>query len=204
MSPRIRAALIIPEQKHANLDHRQTFTRPEENLMTTQAVLRQQLSGYHDILEQTIADCRQETLDNHLPGATINSIGSIYAHVVFSEDNVIHGMLQGKPPLYRTEGWAARTNIQMPDPGGFTPEWARTVKMNLPAFREYTKAVHAATDAYVAALSDSDLDRKLQTGFVGEQTVAFVLSNILGWHAAQHTGEIAALKGVQGLKGLPF
>ena len=25
-----------------------------------------------------------------------------------------------------------------------------------------------------------------------------------GWHFPQHTGEIAALKGVQGLKGLPF
>ena len=31
-----------------------------------------------------------------------------------------------------------------------------------------------------------------------------VVSNILGWHMAEHTGEIAAVKGVQGLKGLPF
>ena len=172
--------------------------------MTTQAVLRQQISGYHDILEQTIADCPQGALAHNPPGATITSVGSIYAHLVFSEDSIVHGMLQGQAPLYKTQNWAARTSIEMPKPGEFSAEWARTVKMDLPTFREYAKAVYAATDAYIAGLSDSDLERKVQTGFVGEQTVAFVVSNILGWHAAEHTGEIAALKGVQGLKGLPF
>jgi hypothetical protein len=172
--------------------------------MSAQALLRQQLAGYHDILEQTIGDCQQATLDKNLPGATITSVGSIYAHLVLAEDGILHGMLQGKPPLYQTQGWAARAGVAMPKPGEFTPEWARAVKMNLPPFREYAKAVYAATDAYVAGLSDADLERKVQTGFVGEQTIAFVMSNILGWHVAEHTGEIAALKGVQGLKGLPF
>ena len=172
--------------------------------MNTQATLRQQLAGYHDILEQTIADCGQETLDRTLPGATITSVGSVYAHVIFSEDGIVHGMLQGKAPLHQSQNWSARTGIQMPKAGEFTADWARGVKMNLPVFREYARAVYAATDQYVGSLSDADLERKVQTGFVGEQTVAFVISNILGWHAAEHTGEIAALKGVQGLKGLPF
>ena len=172
--------------------------------MKTQALLRQQLVGCHDILEQTIGDCDQQTLDKNPPGATITNVGSIYAHMVFAEDGIVHGMLQGKPPIYKAQGWAARTGLEMPAPGGFTVEWGRAVKLNLPPFREYAKAVYAATDAYIADLSDADLERKVQTGFVGEQTVAFVMSNILAWHAAQHTGEIAALKGVQGLKGLPF
>ena len=173
-------------------------------MTTTQALLRQQLTGFHDLLEQTIADCPQEALDKNLPGATITNIGSIYAHLVFSEDGILHGMLQGKAPIYKAQDWAGRTGVQMPDPGGFNPDWARAVRMKLPASREYAKTVYAATDAYVAGLSDTDLDRKVQTGFVGEQTIGFVITNILGWHAAQHTGEIAALKGVQGLKGLPF
>lgn len=172
--------------------------------MKAQALLQQQLAGYHDILEQTIADCQQETLDKNLPGATITSVGSVYAHVVFSEDEILHGMLQGKPALYRAENWAGRTGVEPPSTPDFKAEWARTVKMNLPAFREYAKAVYGATDAYIAALSDADLERKVQTGFIGEQTVAFVVSNVLGWHVAEHNGEIAALKGVQGLKGLPF
>jgi hypothetical protein len=76
--------------------------------------------------------------------------------------------------------------------------------MHLPSFREYAKAVYAATDAYVAGLGPADLERKVDTGFVGEQTVGFVVGNILVWHVAEHNGEIAALKGAQGLKGLPF
>lgn len=158
----------------------------------------------HDILEQTIADCQQETLDKSLPGATITSVGSVYAHVVFSEDEILHGMLQGKPGLYRAQKWASRTGVEPPSTADFKAEWGRTVKMNLPAFREYAKALYGATDAYIAALSDADLERRVETGFVGKQTVAFVVSNILGWHVAEHNGEIAALKGVQGLKGLPF
>jgi hypothetical protein len=172
--------------------------------MRAQALLQQQLAGYHDLLEQTIADCQQETLDKNLPGATITSVGSIYAHTVFSEDEIVHGMLQGKPGLYRAQNWASRTGVEPPSTPEFKPEWARTVRMNLPAFREYAKAVYGATDAYIATLSDADLERTIQTGFMGDQTIAFIVSNVLAWHVAEHNGEIAALKGVEGLTGLPF
>lgn len=174
-------------------------------MTTAIALLRQQLSGYHAILEQTMDDCPADALDRTLPGATIGNIASVYAHTVFSEDQILHGMLQGKPPLYGAQGWASRTNVAMPTAPELTLDWARAPKkIDLPAFREYAKAVYAATDAYVAGLSDADLERKLDTGFIGEQTVAFVLSNVLAWHAAEHNGELAALKGAFGLKGLPF
>ena len=76
--------------------------------MTAQALLQQQLAGYHDILEHTIADCQQETLDKNLPNATITSVGSVYAHVVFSEDEILHGMLQAsRPSIGLTTGPAA-------------------------------------------------------------------------------------------------
>ena len=172
--------------------------------MTPQSLLRQQLAGSHDILEQTIADCAQDTLDRNLPNATITNIGSIYAHVIFSEDGIIQGMLQKKPPVYQSQGWAPRLNVAMPKSPQFDPTWGRAVRMHLPSFREYAKAVYAATDAYVSSLGPADLERKVDTGFVGEQTVVYVLGNIATWHVAEHNGEIGALKGAQGLKGLPF
>lgn len=172
--------------------------------MTRQSLLKQQLAGYHDLLEQTIADCPPDALHKTLPGATIVNIASIYAHTVFSEDTIIQGLLQQKPPVFQSQGWADRTGVAMPPTPELTGEWARGVRMDLPSFREYAKAVYAATDGYVGGLSDAALERTVDTGFVGEQTVAFILSNIAGWHVAEHGGEIAALKGVQGLKGLPF
>jgi hypothetical protein len=169
--------------------------------MTPQSLLTQQLAGYHDLLEQTVADCPPDALHRTVPGATIASIAAIYAHTVFSEDAIIQGMLQRKPPVFESQGWAGRTGVAMPSTPELTPDWARGVRMDL---REYAKAVYAATAAYVGGLSDAALDRKIDTGFIGEQTVGFILCNIAGWHVAEHGGEIAALKGVQGLKGLPF
>ncbi|MBI1884902.1 MAG: DinB family protein [Chloroflexi bacterium] len=171
--------------------------------MDVQAALREQLTVAHDILEQTIADCSKETLDKNLAGATITSIGSIYAHAVFGEDAIVQGMLQGKPPLYQSQGWAGKLSVPFPTDPAFNPEWGRSAKMEPAPFRDYAKAVYAATDAYVAGLSGGDLERKIETGFAGQQTVAWV-TGICANHVATHTGEIAALKGVQGLKGLPF
>jgi hypothetical protein len=68
--------------------------------------------------------------------------------------------------------------------------------------REYAQAVFANTDANVAALDPASLGNKMQGPF-GETTAARMLS--LGvYHLAEHSGEIAALKGIQGQKGLPF
>ena len=62
---------------------------------------------------------------------------------------------------------------------------------------------YAATDAYLAGLPDADLERKVQ-GPAGDTTVGWMIAVVLGTHFPQHVGEIAALKGVHGLKGLPF
>jgi hypothetical protein len=172
--------------------------------MSLASILRQQIAGHHDILEQTIADCDQAALDRVFPGATITSIGSIYAHTVFGEDALVQGMLQGKPPVHQTQGWGPKLGVPMPQSPMLDRTWAAAVRMDLGPFREYARAVYAATEAYVGSLSDGDLARKLDTGFVGEQTVAWFLGNVVAWHVAEHNGEIAALKGLQGLKGLPF
>jgi hypothetical protein len=62
--------------------------------------------------------------------------------------------------------------------------------------------VWAATDAYLSSLTPADLDRKVKLG-ARELTVAEMLL-LAASQALSHTGEIAALKGVQGAKGLPI
>ena len=58
------------------------------------------------------------------------------------------------------------------------------------------------TDAYLANLCAGDLDRKVRFFDGSERPLADVLV-ILIVHTASHAGEIAALKGVQGVQGLP-
>ncbi len=62
--------------------------------------------------------------------------------------------------------------------------------------------MQAATDAYLERLADEDLDREV-TMMGGTRQVADALTTVAA-HTLEHSGEIAALKGVQGGKGLPY
>ena len=170
--------------------------------MNVQDAVRQQLGFWHGACDGIMSDCG-DCLNKQLPNATITSISSVYAHMVFAEDAIVNGMLQGKPMMYQSDGWEAKAGVPFPGMPPSIGDWAKTVKMDYPKFQEYAKIVFANTDSYLAKLPDADLEKKVQTP-AGEQTVGWAISTILGTHAPQHIGEIAALKGVQGLKGLPF
>jgi hypothetical protein len=161
-----------------------------------------QLNFWHPILDGMVSECDTEALGKDLPGSTVTSIGSVYAHIVLSEDGIINGLCQGKPTVYEAGGWRDKVSIPF-DGTTLSPDWAKGLKLDLPPFREYAQAVYANTDAYIANLPDAELEKKVQTP-IGEQTVEWALVALLATHLPQHTGEIAALKGVQGLKGLPF
>jgi len=172
--------------------------------MNAQAAVRQQLGMWHGVMDGVVADCTPEQVNKNIDGATITSIASVYAHTVFAEDFIVQMMVQGKPPIYEAQGWAKKLNVAPSGaPPSMNPDWGKAVKMDVPSFQQYAKDVYAASDAYLANASDAELERKVQTP-IGEQTVGWAIANLLGTHAPQHASEIAALKGVQGLKGLPF
>ena len=172
--------------------------------MKLQSAAQQQLTLVRGTLRHMLSDCDPELLNKTLPDATIGSIASIYAHAVFAEDVFVHSRFQDGEPLCQSGGWQEKTGVPFPgNPPAITPEWASALQMDLPKFQEYAEAVFAATDSYLANLPDSELDRKVQGG-TGEYTLGWGIAILLCQHPAQHSGEIAALKGVQGLKGLPF
>ena len=170
--------------------------------MNAQEAARQQLAFWHGIGGQVLGDCG-DALNKKVSDAKVGSISSIYAHAVLAEDNIINGMFQGKAPLFQEGGWEAKTGVKAPQGPMQNEEWAAGVNMDLSKFQEYANGVFAQTDAYLANLSDGEMERKIQ-GPIGETTIGWFLVHILATHFPQHMGEIAALKGVHGLKGLPF
>jgi hypothetical protein len=68
---------------------------------------------------------------------------------------------------------------------------------------EFNHRMQKMTLDYVSGLREADFDRVVETQFFGKQTVAFFL-HLSTVHAVGHAGDIAAIKGLQGLKGLPF
>jgi hypothetical protein len=167
--------------------------------MDVKTTLQQQMQALHGILETAIRDCPAGTLAKKLPGATINSIGAIYAHTILGEDGILNGLVRGGTPVYYAGGWAPKVGLDMPK-GGMEPDWAVTLDLDL--FRQYAAAVYQATDEYLATVSDAELDRIVEPGFAPPMPVRSLVTNILAWHVATHQGEISALKGVQGFNGL--
>jgi hypothetical protein len=179
---------------------------------TIVSFLREQLKGAHRLLEGTMEGVTAEQAHWAPPG-TANPIGASYAHIVLSEDGTVHGMLKGAAPLLATT-WVGKTGVGEPPPGpdparpGFPDwsEWARRVRVDLPALRTYAQAVYAATDEYLASLTDKDLDRPVDLSALGlkQYTARQLLTGGVLGNAQTHCGEIACLKGLQGAKGYPF
>ena len=84
-------------------------------------------------------------------------------------------------------------------------EWARQTQVSVPMLRRYALAVYDASDNYLASLDEATLQRELDLSSMGygKVTVAWVVSKLVIGHAYSIAGEIACLKGLQGLKGYP-
>jgi hypothetical protein len=176
--------------------------------MTAIDLIKQQIKTARETFENTVADVTPEQLHSD-PGGKALPLGAIYAHLIFSEDAIVQGMLQGKAPLFETS-MKGKTGTDKPMPAmdaewsKNNEEWSKTVKVDLPALREYSKAVYAATDAYINTLKDEDLEKEIDLGAWGKQPLFQMLSGFLIGHTNSITGEISVLKGVQGAKGYPF
>ncbi|HEV8633813.1 MAG TPA: DinB family protein [Chloroflexota bacterium] len=167
------------------------------------AILRANLSDAHWLLEQVVDGVTDQHLHWHPPG-TANTIAATYAHVVANEDLFVQETLQGRKPLAEGE-WSDRDGISLPVPrrGADWFAWSRRVRVDVAAARAYAAAVYSASDVYLARLAPQDLVRAPDVPLPGNQTLSWLLHNLLVQHAALHSGEIAVLRGLQGLQGLP-
>jgi hypothetical protein len=172
--------------------------------------IREQMKTAHWLMEGTLSDVSEEMFHFAPPGKAL-PIGAALVHYVSWEDWMIHSLLKGGAPLMAGP-WAGKTGVSepQPEPGddyeARFAAWSRRVRVDLPAFQSYAKAVYEATDGYLASLADPDLTRELDLSGMGMGTQAvgsFLAAALIG-HAYCHCGEISAIKGVQGKKGYPF
>lgn len=176
-----------------------------KNLATQ--VLLTQLQAAHSTLEQTM-DGVTEEVAHFQPAGTANPIAGTYAHLVFSEDQFIHLFLKKDQPLLETtfKGKTGASEVQPSEWVVAYPAWLRSVKIDVKTFREYAKAVYADTEAYLATLTDEDLEKDVDMSSFGMGTrkVYDFIGNMITGHVFPIMGEVAVLKGIQGLKGYPF
>ena len=110
--------------------------------MDAVSLLRQQYKGANDWLEGTMEGV-EEALAHWAPSGKAHPIGANYAHILFAEDAFINGTLKGGAPLLFST-WADRTGLSEPQPMQWDWDaWAARVRVDVPATREYARAVQA-------------------------------------------------------------
>src|SRR6185369_9275231 len=112
----------------------------KEYMITALELLKDELKSAHDIFEQTASDIADEHVQLD-PGGKAFPLGATYAHLVFSEDVILHGMIMGgKPPLYETE-FKDKTGASSPMPPmdenweAANHEWSKSVQIDMGKMR---------------------------------------------------------------------
>lgn len=169
--------------------------------MDVKTYIQQQMANVRRQIDAAVKDTTDEQF-NWPPPGTINPISAIVIHVLAGEDYFIQTVLQGKSRCWEVQEWGRKIGIQTPPEFGRSWDEFKTVKILVAPVLAYEQVIRVATDAYLADLTAEELDR--QVDFAGNVLpVAEVLMRLVV-HSASHAGEIAAVKGMQGVKGLPF
>lgn len=163
--------------------------------------IQHEITNARRTIDGTVNNLTDELI-NWAPSGTANTISATLLHFIHSEDNFIQKYVQDKSSVWESENWSEKTGIT--DPPHMGGDWSEFKNMHIAIqpLLAYKAAVWAATDAYLASLTSEELDRKVKFAG-GERTIADMLILSVA-HSLSHTGEIAALKGVQGAKGLPI
>lgn len=173
--------------------------------MTIVELLAQQLRDAHQTLLGTLEGITDEQA-NFQPKGKALSVGAVWVHLAESEDMFL-STITGQPTLEASQ-FAGKTGFDQPQPtdnwAETYPKWAKEVNINVAQLRTFTEAIFAASESFMATLKPETLEETRDMGSMGQPTVQTIISSYLIAHCNQITGEISAIKGVQGLQGYPW
>jgi hypothetical protein len=169
--------------------------------MDVRTYIQQQMVEMNDFVAAAINDVTEEQF-NWVPPGTVSPISAILLHTLSAEDYFIQEVLQGRTRIWDEQGWLGKIGVQAP--GGPGADWSvfKTTRIALAPVLAYGQLLRPATDAYLVALTAEELDRQVKFGKAMHPAASVLVRLIV--HTASHAGEIAAVKGMQGFKGLPF
>lgn len=165
------------------------------------ALIKGSFDLVHFVYDAVVQDLTDQSAAYFLPNGTVPTPLAILAHAIFSEDMMVAEIAQ-EPMVLVSGGFGDRTGIAQPNPR-MSPEWHASA-FKLDGLREYARAVFARTSNFLEAATAAELDRQVTTPMGQPISGADFLASFGVVHFSQHVGELSALKGAQGLKGLPF
>jgi hypothetical protein len=164
-------------------------------------VTRAAIDASHRWFSGTIADLTPE-LTNFVPPGKVHPIGELVVHSVNAEDYFINQRLREVAPLWERGAWGEK--LGLPFMLQHEEYASREFRCDVAALQPYIDAVFAETTAYLDTLSEAELDRTMPMGPLGDMRTGDIIQFFIVGNTLAHTGEISAIKGLQGAKGYPF
>ncbi len=171
--------------------------------MATIDFIRSSLKQMHTMYDDAVGDLTAEQMawranDKGHP------ISFILWHYVRTEDNIIQFVLQHKSTVWLDGGWDQKFGLHRTAQGtGMSLEEAQALRLEPKEdWQQYMRAVWQATDAYLAAADDAFLQQTTTVKPLGEMPIQNAIGNMCLTHGFTHLGEIAHLRGLQGLRGM--
>ncbi len=169
--------------------------------MNAQQLVKSQIAFAHQTFRGIMQDVN-DAIAASVPAGNIQPIGPIAAHAVLSEDYFM-SVAMGSSPIFQLEGWRPKLGVPDAENTRLTDEVAAGTILNLEAFNEYATKVFASTEGWLENADADALGREVDTPF-GKMPALALAGGLVLYHISEHSGEIAAIKGIQGMKGLPF
>lgn len=160
------------------------------------AVLQDGFGRIGDLVHGVLDGLGERELTARL-GPEANTIGWLVWHLVRVEDAQVAD-LAGTEQVWTAQGFAERFDLPFgPDATGYgqSPQDVGRVRVGADLLGEYLDATRATTDAYLAGLTDADLDRVVDEGWDPPVTAGVRLVSVLG-DVLEHAGQAAFVRGV--------
>jgi uncharacterized damage-inducible protein DinB len=164
--------------------------------MTSAEVLEDAFGRIRDVVHRVLDGLSPDQLAARLD-SDANSIGWLIWHLTRIQDDHITGVA-GTEQVWTSGGWVDRFGLPLEpaDHGyGHTSDQVASVIVEADPLREYYDAVHEVTLAYVAGLTDADLDRVVDNRWDPPVTLGVRLVSIIH-DDVTHTGQAAFIRGI--------
>ena len=167
--------------------------------MTVAELLADAFSRIHGAVHEVVGGLSADPLA-YRPEPTANSIGWLIWHLTRVQDDHVADVA-GTDQAWLADGWSDRFGLPFDDQA---TGWSHTAE-EVGAFRVdsgellsgYYDAVYARTLAFVRTLTDSDLDRVVDTRWNPPVTLGVRLVSVID-DDAQHVGQAAYVRGLIG------
>jgi uncharacterized damage-inducible protein DinB len=165
--------------------------------MTVAELLSDAFSRVHEVVHEVVGGLSADQLA-YRPQPTANSIGWLIWHLTRVQDDHVADVA-GTEQAWLADGWKARFGLPFEDMAtgwGHSAEEVGTFGVaSGELLTGYHDAVYARTLAFVGTVTDTDLDRIVDTRWDPPVTLGVRLVSVID-DDAQHAGQAAYLRGL--------